>query len=86
MNRFALIFVLLAASFSAAPLAAATNEPVRFNTILVERFHNANGMAQSPDFIQYFSDDVSERWRMTKSLLRLWRGTPVPDAAALTRW
>jgi hypothetical protein len=82
MNRFAPISVLLAASFSAAPLAAATKEPVHFNTVLVERFTNADGMAQSPDFIQYFSDDVSERLENDKIAAQVVEeGTPVPDAA-----
>jgi hypothetical protein len=83
MKRFAPLFILLAASISAAPLAAATKEPLRFNTIVVGRFTNANGMAQSPDFIQYFSDDVSERLENDKIAAQVVEeGTAVPDASS----
>ena len=61
MKRFAPFFILLAASAAAAPLAAATSKPLNFNTVVVHHFTNANGMAQSQDFIQFFSDYLSEQ-------------------------
>ena len=83
MKRFALFFMLLAASVAAAPLAAATSEPLKFNTIVVNHFTNANGMAQSQDFIQYFADYVSEQLVKDKVAAQVVdQGTTVPDAVA----
>jgi hypothetical protein len=82
MKRFAPLFLLLAASFAAAPVQAATSQhPV--NTIVVDRFTNANGMALSPNFVQYFADDVSEELAKDKVAAQVVdEGTPVPGAAA----
>jgi PEGA domain len=83
MKHFAPFFILLAAFFVALPLAATTNAPPRFNTVVVSHFTNASGMSQSPDFIHYFSDDLSEgleRNNVAVQVVDL--GTPVPDAVA----
>jgi PEGA domain len=83
MKRFAPFFVLLAAFFAAAPLAATTNAPPRFNTVVVNHFTNASGMAQSQDFIQYFADDLSEELEKDKVAAQVVdQGTAVPDAVA----
>jgi hypothetical protein len=87
MNRFLPFFILLAASFAAAPLTAATTAPARFNTVVVDHFTNASGMAQSQDFIHYFSDDLSEGLERNKVAAQVLdhvvdEGTPVPDAVA----
>lgn len=82
MKRFTPFFMLLAAALTAAPLAAAPKDSARFNTIVVNRFTNANGMAQSPDFIQYFSDDLSERLENDKIAAHvIEEGTAAPDAS-----
>ncbi|MGB8030774.1 MAG: PEGA domain-containing protein [Terracidiphilus sp.] len=83
MKRFAPFFVLLAASFAVAPLAAATSEPLTFNTIVVHHFTNANGMTQSQDFIQYFSDYLCQ-WLVKDKVAAqvVEQGTAVPDAVA----
>jgi len=83
MKRFAALFVLLAASFAAAPLAAATGGTPNFNTIVVHLFTNANGMSQSQNFIQYFSDDLSQ-WLVKDKVAAqvVDQGTAVPDAVA----
>jgi hypothetical protein len=83
MKHFTPIFICLATSILPAHLAAATKEPQRFNTIVVDRFTNANGMAQPPDFIQYFCDDVSERLENDKIAAQVVEeGTPLPDASS----
>jgi hypothetical protein len=83
MKHFAPFFVLLAAFFAAAPLAAVTNAPLRFNTVVVNHFTNASGMAQSQDFINYFSDDLSEGLERDKVAAQVVdQGTNVPDAVA----
>jgi cell division septation protein DedD len=87
MNRFAAFFILLAGLFAAAPLAAATSAPPHFNTVVVSHFTNASGMDQSPDFIHYFSDDLSEGIERNKAAAQVLdhvvdKGTPVPDAVA----
>jgi len=76
-------FISLAASVAAAPLPASTIEPLSFNTVVVDHFTNANGMTQSPDFIQYFSDYVSQ-WLVKDKVAAhvVDQGTAVPDAAA----
>jgi hypothetical protein len=83
MKRSAPFFILLAASFAAAPLAAATTEPLHFNTVVVLHFTNANGMAQSQDFIQYFSDYLCQ-WLVKDKVAAqvVDQGTTVPDAVA----
>lgn len=82
MNRFLPISVLLAASLSAAPLAAAPKDTVRFNFVVVDRFTNANGMALSPDFAQYFADDLSQQLEKDKVAAQVVEeGEPIPDAA-----
>jgi len=83
MKHFAPFFVLLAASFATAPLQAATGQHPSINTIVVDQFTNANGMAQSPDFRHFFADYVSEQ--LTKGNVAAQvvdQGTTVPDAAA----
>jgi hypothetical protein len=85
MKRFAPFFILLAAFFAAAPLAAATIAPPHFNTVVVNHFTNASGMSQSQDFIKYFSDDLSEGIERNKVAAQILdhvvdEGTPVPDA------
>src|ERR1700677_5054424 len=60
MKHFAPFFILLAAFLAPASLDAATSAPARFNTVVVNHFNNGSGMSQSPDFIHYFSDDLSE--------------------------
>jgi hypothetical protein len=83
MKHFAPFFILLAAFFAAPPLAAATSEPLSFNTIVVHHFTNANGMNQSRDFIQYFSDYLSQWLEKDKAAARIVdQGTAVPDAVA----
>ena len=87
MKRFAPFFILLAAFFAAAPLAAATIAPPHFNTVVVNHFTNASGMSQSQDFINYFSDDLSEGIERNKVAAQILdhvvdEGTPVPDAVA----
>ena len=83
MKRSALILVLLAASFAAAPLAAATGDHPPINTIVVDHFANANGMAQSQDFMHFFADYLSvELAKGNVAAQVVDQGTPVPDAAA----
>jgi hypothetical protein len=83
MKRFAPFFILLATSFVAAPLAAATTEPLHFNTVVVHHFTNANGMAQSQDFIQFFSDYLCQWLEKDKVAAQVVdQGTTVPDAVA----
>jgi hypothetical protein len=83
MKRFAPFFILLAASLLVAPLAAATSKPLNFNTVVVHHFTNANGMAQSQDFIQYFSDYLSEQLVKDKVAAQVVdQGTTVPDSVA----
>jgi hypothetical protein len=87
MKRIAPFLVLLAAFFAAAPLAAVTSATPRINTVVVNHFTNANGMAQSQDFIKYFSDDISEGLERDKVAAQVLdhvvdEGTPVPDAVA----
>lgn len=83
MKRFAPFFILLAAAFAAAPLAAATSGSLSFNTVVVDPFTNANGMAQSKDFIHYFSDYLSERLVKDKVAAQVVdQGTTVPDSVA----
>ncbi len=83
MKRSALFFILLAASFAAAPLAAQAGRPLPFNTVVVDHFTNSNGMALSQNFIQYFADDLSE-WLVKDKVAAqvVDQGTPVPDAVA----
>jgi hypothetical protein len=83
MNRFAPFFILLAAFFAAAPLAAGPSAPPRFNTVVVSHFTNASGMSQSQDFIHYFSDDLSEGLERNNVAAQVVdQGTAVPDAVA----
>lgn len=83
MKPFAPFFFFLAASFAAAPLAAQASQPLPINTVVVHPFANGNGMAQSQDFIQDFSDYVSQFLEKDKVAARLVdQGTPVPDADA----
>jgi hypothetical protein len=83
MKRFAPFLILLAAFCAAAPLAAATTAPPRFNTVVVNHFTNANGMSQSQDFIHYFSDDLSEGLERNNVAAKVVdQGTPVSDAVA----
>jgi hypothetical protein len=85
MNRFVPFFILLAAPFAAAPLAAAASTPPRFNTVVVNHFTNSSGMSQSQDFIHYFSDDLSEGLERNNVATQVVdQGTPVPDAVAAT--
>jgi hypothetical protein len=83
MKRFAPFFILLVASFAAAPLAAATIAPLPINTVVVHLFTNTNGMAQSQDFIQYFSDDLCQ-WLVKDKVAAqvVDQRTAVPDAVA----
>ena len=81
MKHFVLFFILLAAPFVAAPLAAATSAPPRFNTVVVNHFTNSSGMSQSQDFIHYFSDDLSEGLERNNVATQIVdQGTAVPDA------
>ncbi|HEX3940242.1 MAG TPA: PEGA domain-containing protein [Acidobacteriaceae bacterium] len=83
MKRFAPFFFLLAAFFPAPPLAAATGQPLPISTVVVHPFTNGNGMAQSQDFIQYFSDYVSQFLEKDKIAAQVVeQGTPVPGADA----
>ncbi len=83
MKRFAPFFVLLLASFAAAPLQAAPGQHPPVDTIVVDQFTNANGMAQSPDFSHFFADYVSEQLAKGSVAVHVVdQGTPVPDAAA----
>jgi|GEM_PF-2329552 len=83
MKHFAPFFILLAALFAAAPLAAAPTAPPRFNTVVVDHFTNANGMSQSQEFIHFFSDDLSEGLQRNNVASQVVdQGTAVPDAAA----
>src|SRR5580692_8129413 len=83
MKRFAPFLVLLAASFAAAPLAAATIAPLSFNTVVVDHFTNANGMAQSQDFIQHFADYLEQGLEKDKVAAQVVdQGTAVLDAVA----
>jgi hypothetical protein len=83
MKRFAPFFILLVASFAAAPLAAATIAPLPINTVVVHLFTNTNGMAQSQDFIQYISDDLCQ-WLVKDKVAAqvVDQRTAVPDAVA----
>jgi len=58
MKRSAPFFLLLAASFAPAPLAAQGGGHPPINTIVVRHFTNANGMNQSEDFSKFFSDYI----------------------------
>ena len=83
MNRFAPFFILLAAFFAAAPLAAGPSAPPRFNTVVVSHFTNASGMSQSQEFVHCFSDDLSEGIERDKIAVQVVdQGTTVPDAVA----
>jgi hypothetical protein len=83
MKRSAPFFILLAAFFAAAPLTAAPSAPPRFNTVVVSHFTNASGMSLSPDFIHYFSDDLSEGLERSNIAAQIVdQGTPVPDGVA----
>jgi PEGA domain len=83
MKRFAPFLVLLAASFAVAPLAAATIAPLSFNTVVVDHFTNANGMAQSQDFIQHFADYLEQGLEKDKVAAQVVdQGTAVLDAVA----
>jgi hypothetical protein len=83
MKRFAPFLILLAAFCAAAPLAAATIAPPRFNTVVVNHFTNSSGMSQSQDFIPYFSDDLSEGIERNNVAAQVVdQGTSVPDAVA----
>ena len=83
MKHFTLFLVLLAASIAAAPLAAAPGSHPSVNTIVVNQFTNANGMAQSPEFLHFFADYVSvELTKGNVAAQVVDQGTPVPDAAA----
>lgn len=83
MKPYAPFFILLAACIAAAPLEATTGQHPSINTIVVNHFTNANGMAQSPEFVHFFADYVSVQ--LTKGNVAAQvvdQGTPVPDAAA----
>ncbi len=83
MKYFTPFFILLIASFAAVPLPAATSQHPPIDTIVVNRFTNANGMSQSQNFIQYFADDLSEELVKDKAALQVVdQGTSVPDTAA----
>lgn len=83
MKHFAPFFILLAALFAAAPLAAATSAPPRFNTVVVNHFTNSSGMSQSQEFIHFFSDDLSEGLQRNNVAAQVVdQGTPVADAVA----
>jgi hypothetical protein len=83
MKHFAPFFILLAAFLAPASLDAATSAPARFNTVVVNHFNNGSGMSQSPDFIHYFSDDLSEGLERNNVAVQVVDfGTPVPDAVA----
>jgi hypothetical protein len=83
MKFWAPFFILLAASFAATPLAAATIAPPRFNTVVVNQFTNSSGMSQSQEFIKYFSDNLSEGLQRGNVAVQIVdQGTPVPDAVA----
>ncbi len=81
MKRYAVI--LLASFFAAVPLAAAPGQHPSINTIVVDHFSNANGMAQSPDFVHFFADYISVQ--LTKGNIAAQivdQGTAVPDNVA----
>ncbi len=83
MKRSLPFLLLLSILVLAAPLAAKASGPPQFNTIVVKHFTNANGMAQSQDFISMFADNM--RTVLTKyktATLVVEEGTTVPDAAA----
>ncbi len=83
MKRFTPFYILLAACFTAAPLAAAPSGSLSFNTVVVDPFTNANGMSQSKDFIHFFADYLSERLVKDKVAAQVVdQGTAVPDAVA----
>ncbi len=83
MKHFAPFFILLAACFAAAPLAAAPSGSLSFNTIVVDPFTNANGMSQSKEFIHFFSDYISGQLEKDKVAAQVVdQGTTVPDAVA----
>ncbi len=83
MKGFAPYCILLAALFAAAPLAAKDSGPPQFNTIVVKHFTNANGMTQSPEFINYFADTLSSQLLKLKVAQQVLReGVTVADAAA----
>jgi hypothetical protein len=83
MKRFAPFFVVLLACFTAAPLQAAPGQHPPVDTIVVDRFTNANGMAQSPDFSHFFADYVSEQLAKGNVAIHVVdQGTPVPDSSA----
>ena len=83
MKRFAPFFMLFAASVAVAPVAGATGKPLSLNTVVVNHFTNANGMAQSQDFIKFFADYISEELVKDKVAAQVVdQGTTVPDAAA----
>jgi hypothetical protein len=83
MKHFAPFFILLAAFLAPASLDAATTAPPRFNTVVVNHFNNASGMSQSPDFIHYFSDDLSEGLERNNVAVQVVdQGTAVPEAVA----
>ena len=83
MKRFVPFFMLLAASFAVAPVAAATGKALSLNTVVVDHFTNANGMGQSQDFIHFFADYVSEQLVKDKVAAQVVdQGTTVPDAVA----
>ncbi len=83
MKHFSPFFVSLAAFFAAAPVAAATTAPPRFNTVVVSHFTNSSGMSQSQEFIHFFSDDLSEGLQRNNVATQIVdQGTPVADAVA----
>ena len=83
MKRFAPFLILLAASFAAVPLSSETRESPQISTIVVNHFTNANGMAQSQDFIHFFSDYISQQLMKDKVNAQVVdQGTTVPDAVA----
>ncbi|MGO9861966.1 MAG: PEGA domain-containing protein [Terriglobales bacterium] len=65
MKRFASFFLALFVLLTAAQLAAKDPHP-QFNTIVVNRFTNANGMNLSQDLIKYFSDGLCSRLEKEK--------------------
>ncbi len=65
MKRFAPCCLILCLVLAAAPLAAKDTQP-QFNTIIVNHFTNTNGVNQSQEFIDAFSDGIRSQLRKYK--------------------
>jgi hypothetical protein len=82
MKRLAPVLFPITLLFAVAPSASAAKPP-HFNTVVVNHFTNANGMSQSQEFIQEFSEGLREglrKWKISGQVIP--ESTAVDDASA----